>query len=342
ARRNGLIAFSALLASAMPALAEDGHFEAGLALYRKGECGRALAEFSLSEGTAEKRPARLFYQGVCLARGGDLSFSSAKLLEYVSAEGSDPRGWEWLSRVQLLQRRFSEARTSAQRAIALNPNSFEAHRTLGETELELRNSDAAYRAWTEANRLNPKDARTTYYLGRLFFEADFTGEAAAWLRDTLRLEPTHFGAMTYLGLCAEHLGQTTTATGLYREAIRQSKLQRTPFSWGYLSLAKLLRQQGNDGEALTLLEECEKLCPEAHALSILGQLLIARQQTDRAESVLRRAIEMDPGISEAHYRLSRILQASGRTGEAQAELRQFEDAKKTEEKAKNDISAIRK
>lgn len=332
----------ALLAAALSAFAEQGHFEAGLTLYRKGDCRQALDEFGVSEKAGEERPARGFYQGVCLAKLGDLSAASTRLLAHVSAQGADARGWQWLSRVQLLQKHFADARASAQRAIDLDPRSSEAYRTLGEIELELRNNDAAYRAWIAANKLNPRDPLTTYYLGRLFFEADFPNEAAAWLRDTLRLDPTHFGGMTYLGLCAEHLGDNDTATRLYREAIRQSKLQHAPFAWAYLSYARLLRQQGNDGEALVILEECEELCPEAHALALLGQLLAAQHQTARAEAMLRHAIQIDPGVSEAHYRLSIILRASGRTEEAQSEIKVFEETKKAEERVRNRISAIRK
>ncbi|MDQ6707844.1 MAG: tetratricopeptide repeat protein, partial [Acidobacteriota bacterium] len=151
-----------------------------------------------------------------------------------------------------------------------------------------------------------------------------------------------FSAMTYLALCSEHLGDNETAVRLYREAIRRSKLQGTPYAWAYVSYAKLLRQSGDDAQALRVLEESEKICPEAHGLASLGQLLAAQGQKARAELVLRRAIGMDPGISEAHYRLSVLLRASGRPEEAQAEMKRFEDAKELEEKIKNKISAIRK
>ncbi|MGI8991227.1 MAG: tetratricopeptide repeat protein [Bryobacteraceae bacterium] len=326
--------------------AGETSFESGLALYRGGHPREALERLNESEKAGEVAPLRGFYQGVCLAKLGDWPAASTRLLGYVSAQPSDPHGWFWLSRAQLLQKQFTEARASVQRAIELDPKSFEAYRTLGQIELELRNNDAAYRAWIAANKLNPRDPQTTYYLGRLFFEADFFDQAASWLRETLRLSPTDFSAMTYLALCAEHLGsgggEYDTALRLYREAIRQSKLQNAPYAWAYVSYAKLLRQLGKDGEALLVLEESEKLCPEAHGLAILGQLLAAQNQKARAETVLRRAIQMDPGIPEAHYRLSVLLRSSGRSEEARNEMKRFEDAKKLEEQAKNRISAIRK
>lgn len=334
-----------LLASCL-VLAESASFESGLALYRGGHPREALDRFNDSEKAGEAEPLRGFYQGVCLAKIGDLPAAASRLLAYVSAQSSDPHGWFWLGRAQFLQKRFAEARASIRHSIDLDPKSFESHRTLGEIEIELRNNDAAYRAWIEANRLNPRDSQTTYYLGRLFFEADFLDQAASWLRETLHLAPTHFNAMTYLALCAEHMGDGVSNSGsavrLYREAILQSKLQKAPYAWAYVSYAKLLRQLGNDGQALAVLEESEKLCPEAHGLAILGQLLAAQNRTARAEAVLRRAIQMDPDISEAHYRLSVLLRSAGRSEEARDEMKRFETAKKLEEQTRNNISAIRK
>ncbi len=323
-------------------MAQAARFDAGLELYRHGHPREALREFEASEKIGELKPLRRFYQGVCLAKLGDLPEASARLLDYVSAQPSDPHGWYWLSRTQYLTKRFEEARESIDRAIRLDANASEYHRTLGEIEFQLHRYDAAHRAWIDAGKLNASDPQTTYYLGRLFFEADFPDEAAAWLRETLRLAPDHFNAMTYLGLCAQQLGDNVTASRLFTEAIRQSRVQKTPFAWAFLSYAKLLRQLGDDRQALSILEESEKTCPEPHALAILGQLLAAARQFARAEAVLRRAVEIDPGVSEAHYRLSLLLRSQGRPEEAQREMKAFQEAKNAEERDRVRISAIRK
>ena len=147
--------------------------------------------------------------------------------------------------------------------------------------------------------------------------------------------------MTYLGLSAEALHFEDTAGRLYRRAIDESKLQSKPYSWAFLSLSKLLRKQGNDQQALSLLEQAEQLCPEAHALSALGQMLVADKQNTRAQAVLRRAIELEPSVSEAHSRLSLLLRASGQPDEAQLEMENFLRAKEVE-KMNNKIVAFGK
>jgi len=315
-------------------------FAQGLAFYRGGRINEATEAFSALRQNGDNSPLLDFYQGVCLAKLGDLPAASRMLTTYVAAQFADPHGWYWLSRVQLLQKQFSEAHASVQHAINLDPKSSQCFRTLGEVELELNNTDAAYRAWTTANQLNPGDAPTKYHLGRLFFEAEFFEEAANWFRETLRLAPAHFGAMTYLGLCAEYLGDNSTAESLYRKAIQQSRLQKAPYAWAYLNYAKLLREIGQGREALSVLEESEKLCPDAKALSLLGQLLAVEHES-RAEKILRQAILLDPNLSEAHYRLSLLLRSQGKTDEAGSEMALFEQTKKMEERTRKSISAIR-
>ncbi len=331
-----------VIAILLPVSAQNSSFEAGLTLYRNGKLPEALERFKESEQASEVSPLRQFYRGVCLAKLGQWGPASASLSNYLESYPADPHGWFWLSRVQLLQKDYSGAHVSIQRAIAIGPASSETKRVLGEIELELGQNQLAYEAWIEAHRLDPLDAQTTYHLGRLFFEAEFFKEAADWLRDTLRLVPAHFSALTYLALCAEHLGDEPTAIRLYKQAIAQSKSQKAPFAWAYVSYAKLLRQSGNDKEALFVLEESARLAPDASALAILGQILQDRGERDRAERAYRRGIQLDPNVSVLHYRLSLLLRSGGRVEEAQRESDLFSRAKKAEEAARTAVSAIRK
>ena len=322
--------------------ADTPRFDAGISLYNAGKYDEALREFSASEKEHEQQPGRLFYQGVCLAKQGAWTAAASYLDRYTQSSAADARGWFWLAQSQLYSKQFGESKTAIQRAIELDSKSAGNYRTLGEIELELKNYDAAYRAWVKANQLDPQDARTTYYIGRLFFEADFLNEAAAWFRETLKIAPKHFAAMTYLGMCAERLNMEKTAGELYAAAIHESKNQGKPFSWAFLSYAALLRQRGKEQEAFGILEEAEKICPEAHLLTLLGQMLAAANQPARAETVVRRAIDMDPAISGAHYRLALLLRARGQAAEAHAEMQKFQQAKEAEERNKLKVQAIRK
>ncbi len=246
-----------------------------------------------------------------------------------------------LSRAELHAKRFTAAQADATKAVNLNPSSVEAYRSLGEADLELHQNQAAYEAWLKAHKLDTKDARVDYYIGRLFFEAEFWEESAAWLRQAYELAPHDYAVMTYLGMAADHLNFADTAINLYDAAIEESKRQGKPYSWAYLAHAKHLHEQGRDADALHLLEEAERLCPEAHALAEEGQLL-APTEPDRAESVLRRALSMDSTIPEAHYRLALLLRSKGQEQQAEHEFQEFRTTRSAEEASKNSVQAIRR
>lgn len=208
-------------------------------------------------------------------------------------------------------------------------------------DLELKDYNGAYHAWLKAVDLNPNDEKSKYFLGRLFYEANLPNEAAAWFRQSLKLAPADYQAETYLGLCAEALSFDDTAAQLYRKAIADSEAQGKPYSWAYLSLGNFLKKHGDENQSLGVLEEGAKKAPEAHELAALGELLVRRHESDRAEQVLRQAIALDPTVSQAHYRLALLLQGSGRSEKARAEMLKFQETKREEEK-NTKIIALRK
>lgn len=254
---------------------------------------------------------------------------------------STPQDFYNIASTQFLQHRFTEAKASFSRAIELDGKYAEAYRGLGMTDLELKDYNGAYRAWLKAVDLNPKDEKSKYFLGRLFYEADFPNEAAAWLREALQLSPDDYEATTYLGLCAEALGLDDTAAPLYRNAIAESNARGKPYSWAFLSLGNFLKKHGDESQALSILEEGARKCPEAHELAALGALLATHNQPKRAEEVLRQAIALDPTLSQPYYRLGLLLKSDGRLDESKSEMIKFQRAKEQEDKNAK-ILALRK
>lgn len=235
----------------------------------------------------------------------------------------------WLERGEreFAARDFASARSSFDQAIAASPNNFLAFRARGLCELELRDFNAAYRDWLKASELNADDLRTKYYLGRLFYEADLPQQAAVYLRKVVEQSPSDFAALTYLGLSAEATGYDETARDLYRKAIYESNSQSKPFSWAYLALANWQVKHGDEKAAIVTLTEGETRCPEAQLLATLGDLLSKSDDKAHAETVLRRAIQLDNSLSRAHYRLALVLKSSGQQEEARHEMQLFAETK---------------
>lgn len=317
------------------------HFQQGRAFYDQQHYREALEEFRASQAAHEAVDTLPLYIAMCEEQLERWAEASGELSPYLAAHPSDSQAWYWLGNAQLMQRQFTAARDSFQRAVSLNQHYEDGFRGLGLSQFELKDYDGAYRSWLKAVGLNQKDEKVKYYLGRLFYEADFADQAAAWLRQALALNPKDYEAMTYLGLSAEVLNFQDTAQQLYRAAIDTSNSQGKPYAWAYLSLANLLRKRGNDVAALTTLEEGAKKCPEAHELTKLGELLAFRNRKPEAEQVLRRAVALDPSLSEAHYRLALLLKSSGDDAGSNAQMEAFRKAK-AEESAQPKIMAIRR
>ena len=241
---------------------------------------------------------------------------------------------EWLAKgqEQFSVHNFAAARESFQQAIKIDERNFVAYRALGLSELELRDYNAAYRAWLKASELNKDDTRTKYYLGRLFYEADLPNEAAAWLRQVVTASPDDYAALTYLGLSAEALGLEDTAGDLYRRAVEASNQAHKPYSWAYLALGNLMVKRGEDSQARKLFTEAAQRCPEAHLLAALGDLLVKAGEKPLAKSVLRQAIALDSDLSRAHYRLALLLKSEGKEEESKHEMGLFQKAKTKESK----------
>lgn len=242
---------------------------------------------------------------------------------------------------QFAARKFDDAKSSFQRAIDIDHLYAPAYRGLGLANLALKDYQGAYRAWLKAVDLDPKDEKSKYCLGRLFYDANLPNEAAAWLRQALELDANDFEAMTYLGLSAEALDFGDTASQLYRKAIAVSEAQRRPYSWAFLSLANYYKKHDEQSKAVAVLERGAQQCPEAHELATLGGMLAASGDSKRAEELLRQAISLDPTLSQAHYRLGLLLKSSGRPEEAAEEMVKFQQAKAEEDKAPK-VTALRK
>jgi DNA-binding SARP family transcriptional activator len=65
------------------------------------------------------------------------------------------------------------------------------------------------------------------------------------------------------------------------------------------------------------------------------------QRATEAERYLKRSIELEPFSAAAHYRLSLVYRAAGRTADAQKELAEFQRLKDMKERLKQVYQEMR-
>src|SRR5262245_6986419 len=172
--------------------------------------------------------------------------------------------------------RFDEALAEAREAVALEPQSSDAHRVLGqlyqmraagpEAEQSLRQAAAEY---AEVARIEPTDILSLRTLATLRAQLQEHEESARALEQILALEPGYLEG--YLDLGAQ-----------------------------YLAL--------NDSErAAATLKKAVELQPSARAYQGLGDIYAQAQQADQAILNYRKALEIDSDAITVHLKLGEVL-----------------------------------
>jgi tetratricopeptide (TPR) repeat protein len=168
------------------------------------------------------------------------------------------------------------------------PDSSRARQIEGERHeqaTEYSRALVAYKAALSADATLPG---IRYAIGNVYWKMRDYPEAERWLSDEIERNPAH-------GLAHWRLGS-------------------------------LYADQNQADAAIRHLEEALRLRPDLlDALLPLGRAFMEKRQHDRAVSIFRRYAVVDTSNDRVHYLLATALRALGRTGEAAAEMKLFQD-----------------
>jgi tetratricopeptide (TPR) repeat protein len=144
-------------------------------------------------------------------------------------------------------------------------------------------------------------------------------EAERLYREILTRQPSHAGALQYLGIIANQAGRSDIAVELIRRAIALEPNDAAAHS----NLGNVLKDKGQLDEAIVACRRAIALnpnLPEAHCN--LGVALKDKGQLDQAISAYRQAIAVRPNYAEAHSNLGVALAEKGQLDEAITAWRQ--------------------
>jgi protein O-mannosyl-transferase len=267
-----------------------------------GLAGLAAAAFGAALGACEKRATRR--RGVRLAfAAGAAAAACALAVEahaYSAAFHDEKALWTyavernpaaWLARSNLCkalyeERHPAEAAEQFRAAIALEPDSAEAHADLGNCLQAEGLGDDARKEYGAALALNPRFAGAHYDLGLSLLKAGRLEEAAGQFHATLDLDPAHAGATNNLGLALAGMGKLPEAMDAYKRA-----LELNPnLPEAHLNLGNGFFRMGRYGEAIAEYREALRLYPEYSAAhSNLGHALAALGRGAEAEAEFSQA-----------------------------------------------------
>lgn len=187
----------------------------------------------------------------------------------------------------------------------------------------------------------PKSARMHQAMAHeLARQGDDQG-AIAHYREALKLDPDVPGGHFEL---AEMLNGASAGAG-QDEAEREYKaaLTANPFdAKSECRLGEIAAKRNEAQAAYAHYARALELQPNDLDANLgLARALISLKQPDKAEPVLKRAVQIDPTHAIAHYRLAALYRSAGRSEEARSELADFQKYKEMKERLKQIYSEMR-
>jgi tetratricopeptide (TPR) repeat protein len=234
-----------------------------------------------------------------------------------------------LGTIFFLDGKYLNCAIAMKKAEAISPLPDQNRFILALSYIVLGRRDWARPELEKLARLNQRDARYPYWLGRLDYDAMQFHAAVSHLQTAIELDPTYMKAYDNLGLSFEGLGQYDDAIRIYQQAINLNRQQAHLSPWPPLNLGTLLVKLGRLQEAQASLRESlrsDSQFPKAHYQ--MGLLLEKEKKSDEAIHELNLAARFDSADPEPHYALAGLYQRLGVKERAEAEWKTFEKLKK--------------
>jgi len=292
--------------------------KAALDAKRYAEAEEALAKAeSSSPGTTNAQALR----AKALIHLNQFEEAQRCLANYLKAHPDSADAKYLLAYVLFRENRPSESLGMYTAAAALQRPTAEDFKIVGLDYVLLNDHSDAVRWLERSVSEGPNDAEATYYLGRAYYVQNNFDKAIAAFQRTLQLDPQHAKAENNLGLALAAENQTGAAETAYRKAIQMGNASEAKSDQPYINLAELLSHTDHQAEALSLLDEAERIGGKSKQTEELrGQILFAQNRLKDAEVAFRVAVSMKPDDGALHYLLGRVLRREGKLADAEKEF----------------------
>ena len=277
-----------------------------------GSVNALLARALLYKSTLARRPALVEQATVYATRG-------------VALGGNDPEAHTTLGQLQNASGRHEDAVSSFQRALALRPNDPRALLGLAqafERQGRAADADAMYRSGLS---VRPDSAGALIRYGSFCHRQSRYAEAVTYFRKVTELDPELANAHMNLGASLLALGRHDEALAAFQKSI-----SLRPSAAGISNVGTLQFSLGRYADAKESYEHATQLAPSDFVVWANlgdacrwtpGQDARATEAYTRAVSLARDALEVNPKDAYARSVLALSLARTGKTNDAQSEIR---------------------
>jgi tetratricopeptide (TPR) repeat protein len=201
-------------------------------------------------------------------------------------------------------------------------------------------SDLAGESMLSLSMVAPDSARMHQVMAHEMARQGDTEAAIRNYREALKLAPQlpglHFELAEALHASSSP-AEKQEAEGEYKAALAVNPFDEE----SERRLGEIAAERGNQKEAYEYYSRALQLQPNDPEANIDLAKLVSMNQPEKAEALLQRAIQLDPTIAVAHYRLSLLYRNAGRTADAQQELEEYRKYKEMKEKLRGVYKEMR-
>lgn len=210
-----------------------------------------------------------------------------------------------LGRIAKAKKEYIAALKHYQTAISLRKGDYpEAVVNMGLIHFNQHQFDQAIIAFNDAIRLQPNYAKAWYQLGLTQFQKGMMSEAKTSLHSAIKSDSGSYKAWAALGDIYARENRLDDAVHAYQQAL----LIRSDYQSAQLALADIYHQQQRNTEALSLYKVLLDRYPNyGVAWAKVGVVYEAMSLHAKAESSLKRAIELNPQDNESKRVLAKLM-----------------------------------
>lgn len=267
------------------------HYNLGLACYLNNELQEAWDTLSLITDN-EYLSARQLLMARILQQKNTIDESAAILEELIKQNPNDAEALGLLSLLHLDTNNEESAKHLSQRALALEPQLYEAR--LVDLMLKLINQEATLEEIELLLEVNPSDSRLWFALGSTHMTQGNYHLAETHLKKTIDIHPEFYDCHIALGWCQLLNNEIDTAYETYQDAV--SLVDTLSDGWGGLALIHALNEDLDTAEQL--IEKASSLNSECFLTKIAQVIYFNYKNPERASKELSAGLKQNKPISE--------------------------------------------
>ncbi len=265
----------------------------------------------------------------CYLKNRIVKKAETVLTDFLARHPDDAGARLVLARVFVRQGELPQAADALRAVLRAHPDVVMAHYNLGLIAYHSRLYDEAETHLKRAVALKPDLPDAHYTLGLTYMALGRYPEAIASLERARQVDPRHIGTHFNLANAYARTGRMKDAEGeqaVYADLSGRSKAHQEREAQIKSSSVRAIQflLDRKYPEALGAYQDLAKRFPDyAPIQSQIGQLQIRLGRRDEAFVALRRAVELDPKLSDPHYLLSGLYRERGDQQAADRELETF-------------------